>query len=352
MRWITALIAVAVILPMFWEPLIGINLHEVIPGEVYRSRMPTPSDLRRLYREVGLKTVVSLRGGDASDDWWPPVSKVANEEGLLYERVRLSGGRMPSVSALRELVRILDESPRPLLIHCLQGVERTGLISGVARLLEGDPLDQARRTFSLRYGFWQPESGSDLPRVFDQYQDWLDARGADHEPELFRQWVRNDYVPYFYRADIQRVDERNRFVAGEPLAFIFRVVNTSPEPWQFGRTRDRGVHLDATLRRLGATGAEAIAERYSDATGDWVQPGESVEISIVFDRVDHPGRYRVELHLVDQYVARFDQMGTGANAFEIEVELPDVAAAISSGAPTLPSGSAYPKYRDRSPPPR
>src|ERR1700677_4850191 len=42
--------------------LLGDNLHEVLPGEIYRGAQRSPQDLQKLVKRHGIRTVVNLRG--------------------------------------------------------------------------------------------------------------------------------------------------------------------------------------------------------------------------------------------------------------------------------------------------
>src|SRR6516225_9094460 len=46
------------------------NLHAVIPGRVYRSAQLAPTDLERVVRRYGIRTVVNLRGTSDPNAWY------------------------------------------------------------------------------------------------------------------------------------------------------------------------------------------------------------------------------------------------------------------------------------------
>src|SRR5687768_13280374 len=60
--------------------LVGTNRHAVIPGKVYRSNQPSPDGLRDATAELGIRTVINLRGygGINPNDWYPDEARVTS----------------------------------------------------------------------------------------------------------------------------------------------------------------------------------------------------------------------------------------------------------------------------------
>lgn len=46
------------------------NFHSVVAGEVYRSAQPSGATLSRYQRDYGIRTVINLRGENASEAWY------------------------------------------------------------------------------------------------------------------------------------------------------------------------------------------------------------------------------------------------------------------------------------------
>ena len=51
-----------------------------------------------------------------------------------------------------DAVKLIDQAPKPILIHCESGADRTGLVSALYRLSRGQPLAVAEQELSPRYG--------------------------------------------------------------------------------------------------------------------------------------------------------------------------------------------------------
>lgn len=102
----------------------------VAPG-IYRGGRPTLEGVAWL-KQQGIKTVINLRHyhGETERRWVEAV-------GMRYERVELASSDAPTpaqVARFLELVR--DPNLHPIYVHCLHGVDRTGVMMAVYRIEE------------------------------------------------------------------------------------------------------------------------------------------------------------------------------------------------------------------------
>ena len=291
------------------------NLHAVVEGKIYRSAQPSGAEIDAWVRELGLRSVVNLRGAKGKDDrhWLAEERAATARNGIEHLSLRMSSDDMPPAQTLRELVRVLDTAPRPLLLHCRAGAERSGLASATAMLLEGADLAAARAEFALDKGFVYAINPR-LPRVLDDYEAWL--AGQPTTPERFRSWVATEYAPYFYRARIEAIDAPSRIAAGEAAELLVRVTNTSRQTIPFQASRERGVHLGAFVRT--ADGAPPLELR-----GGFVDlelaSGAATELTLSLPPIETPGHYEIEVDLVDEGVKWFQMLGSRPLALPIEV---------------------------------
>lgn len=104
------------------------NFHEIIPGVLYRSAQPTPSSLESYIKQYGIKSVVNLRG-PSKRDWY--VEEVATTKRMNAEHIdfQMSAGRELTPAESEKLIALLRDAPKPMLIHCMAGADRTGLAS-------------------------------------------------------------------------------------------------------------------------------------------------------------------------------------------------------------------------------
>jgi predicted protein tyrosine phosphatase len=326
-------ITVVVVCAAFWTPLFETNLHEVVPGEIYRSGQPDAERLAEMIDELGLRSVVTLRGEDVEAAWYRDELALTGDLGLEFRAVRLSGDRMPRRKRLVQVVDWIDALPRPILLHCQGGVERVGLASAVAMLLDGRPLSVAEDQFALRYGYHPWHAQSNLPLVLADYRDWLGGRESD--AERFRAFAREHYVADVYSADLELLVPLADARIGETPLVSVRATNTSPRPWSVATDPLGGVHLLVRARTTGE-GRREYPDLRTTGTNAVVLPGESIEFSARLHPFDVPGRHRVEVDLAKRPGYHFRWMGSKSLVAWIDVtpsaSPPPLAAPLQVGA--------------------
>lgn len=128
------------------------NFHEVLPGILYRSAQPSPLDIAEYARKYDIRTIVNLRGKNDSD-WYRQEIAATKQANIEHLDFRMSASQELSVEQAVELVQLLRDAPKPILIHCQAGADRTGLAS-VLYLQQIAGVDEAtaERQLSIRYG--------------------------------------------------------------------------------------------------------------------------------------------------------------------------------------------------------
>lgn len=172
------------------------NFATVEPGALYRSGQMDPIGLGRTIRANKIKTVLNLRGSHPELVWYQGEQKATLDAGATQVDMALSSCEWMSRVQLRTLIRTLDTSDRPILIHCWHGSERTGLATAFARLLEpGSTLADARGQFSLRYLYAGYGDGKVMEEHLQQYENWLRRQGLAHQPEHLKRWAEDGFQP-------------------------------------------------------------------------------------------------------------------------------------------------------------
>ena len=113
----------------------GRNLHAVIPGQAYRCAQLSHDQLLDAHPQNGIRTVVNLRGTSPDFDWYRDESRATFDADIGQEDITLSAYRLPSPDELRRLIDVFDHAEYPILFHCRQGVDRTGLAAAAAAAL-------------------------------------------------------------------------------------------------------------------------------------------------------------------------------------------------------------------------
>ena len=105
----------------------------VVNKNIYRSGQPSEEEFASLHVHHGVRSVLNLRMLhsdkkliDAVNRRWPDAIK-------LYEVQLLSG--FISEADLCKVLTVIREAPKPLLIHCLHGSNRTGCTVAASRII-------------------------------------------------------------------------------------------------------------------------------------------------------------------------------------------------------------------------
>jgi len=129
------------------------NLHAVSAGVLYRSAQLSKSDTRWAVREYAIKSVLNLRGAHTGQSWYDDEIAAAGELGLAHFDYPLSAKRFVTSQQIEEILDIMRKAPKPLLIHCKSGADRTGLVAALYRFSEtGASAADADRELALIYG--------------------------------------------------------------------------------------------------------------------------------------------------------------------------------------------------------
>lgn len=129
------------------------NYHAVIPGELYRSGQLGAAALERRIEQDGIRSVVNLRGTQSDRDWYHAEVATTRAADVAHFDMRLSSARPLDDGDARRLLALLQAAPKPVLVHCEGGADRTGLASALYLAAQGTPLDEAGGQLSARFGF-------------------------------------------------------------------------------------------------------------------------------------------------------------------------------------------------------
>jgi protein tyrosine/serine phosphatase len=129
------------------------NFHAVDEGAVYRSGQLSGSQFSSRIRENGIRTIINLRGNNAGRAWYDSELKASEAAGVGHIDFPISASRELTDEQITQLAGFLTTSPRPILIHCEGGADRTGLASALYKLVvDRSSPSQAAGQLSFRYG--------------------------------------------------------------------------------------------------------------------------------------------------------------------------------------------------------
>lgn len=129
------------------------NFHAVVENQLYRSAQPSAGELADYVHRYGIKTVLNLRGANPDTQWYKEEISASTLLGVTHADFRMSASRDLSAAEATTLERIMRELPKPLLIHCQAGADRSGLAAAIyLSRIEGADAETAGGQISLFYG--------------------------------------------------------------------------------------------------------------------------------------------------------------------------------------------------------
>lgn len=136
------------------------NFHEVDPGKMYRSAQLTGEELEHAINSLGIRSIINLRGESPGAEWYDTEAQVARDHGVKMVSIPMSAKRLPLRRDLIKLVDAMESSPRPMLIHCQAGADRTGEASAMYLMdYMGKTREEALEMLTIKYdhlAFYMP----------------------------------------------------------------------------------------------------------------------------------------------------------------------------------------------------
>lgn len=129
------------------------NFHVVVPNQVYRSAQMTQEELAHCINRYGIKSILNLRGENLDASWYQNEIMTAERLNVVHYDCELGSGQQLTRQQLNDLVGLLRQAPKPVLIHCFGGADRSGLASALyCYAIDDEPPAKADRQLSIWYG--------------------------------------------------------------------------------------------------------------------------------------------------------------------------------------------------------
>ncbi|MCS4093578.1 dual specificity protein phosphatase family protein [Rhizobium sp. BK176] len=129
------------------------NFHTVVEGEFYRSAQPSPQQLEAYVRDYGIKTVINLRARGDKGSWYAAEVGTTERLGVTHVDFPMSASKVLTLDRADELMKLMASLPKPILVHCQAGADRTGLASAIySTRIAGRDEEAAERQLSFYFG--------------------------------------------------------------------------------------------------------------------------------------------------------------------------------------------------------
>jgi len=159
-----------------------------LAGGLHRANQPSPGILRRYRTELGIKSVVNLRGEHDHLGWYRLERRTCQELGLNLLTTTVNSRELlepPQILALAEFIRGI---PLPAVVQCKSGADRAGFFRVLYRHIRlGEPIEDAAQELHWFYGHFKSAKTGVLDHFFHTYL-------AERRPhQSFLSWVEHDY---------------------------------------------------------------------------------------------------------------------------------------------------------------
>lgn len=150
------------------------NFHAVTAGQVYRSSRMSPAVMTKVIQAHGIKSVLSLIGPSAVE------SNAVRSAQADYFNVSISDRHAVTEAQMDRIITILRNAPKPVLIHCKAGADRTGLAAALYHFaVEGEPANQAAKELTLFYGHLPPGLGFSSSAMDQSFWRYVNHHAAE-----------------------------------------------------------------------------------------------------------------------------------------------------------------------------
>lgn len=158
------------------------NVACVVAGLVYRSGQMPATDLRDAIATYHVRSVLNLRGTNRGKPWYDDEVQTCASQSVEHLDYGISARHLLTPDRCAELLRLVAEAPKPLLIHCEAGADRTGLASALVLLTAGVSPGVAHRQLSLWHLHF-PYCGSLTMAMDRSFDDYVATLVAPNHPQ-------------------------------------------------------------------------------------------------------------------------------------------------------------------------
>ena len=148
------------------------NFHKV-DNDVYRSAQLFSFNMPYYLEKHNIKSILNMRNLETSQgkDWYENEKEISRNMNIAHIDYPIFNREEASMTQMNEIVRIIKNAPKPLLIHCKAGADRTSLASALYRYaIRTDK--NAEEELSILYGHfpWLGSKTGAMDRSFKKYQ--------------------------------------------------------------------------------------------------------------------------------------------------------------------------------------
>lgn len=169
MIYIVILLSIALCLWIYF--FIYGNFHKV-DANAYRSGQLFFFNLFYL-KMFGIKSILNLRKTrrHKNKKWYKDEIEIANKLDIEMHEYPIGDRELISIDDMNNIVNIIKNAPKPILIHCKTGADRTSLATALYHYTINHDKDKAYRSLSIIYGHfpWLGSKTVAMDKSFDNF---------------------------------------------------------------------------------------------------------------------------------------------------------------------------------------
>jgi protein tyrosine/serine phosphatase len=163
------------------------NLHR-ISEEMFRANQPSPEQIARYAKELGLKTILNLRG-NSPKGYYLLEKEACERHGIALVDFQVFSREIPKPEGVLAAKQLFDSIAYPALMHCKSGADRAGIMSVLYQhFRRGQTIEQALEQLSGKYLHIRSGKTGVLDFFFETYLAEGKPKGLS-----FTQWVEQGY---------------------------------------------------------------------------------------------------------------------------------------------------------------
>jgi len=163
------------------------NLHQ-ISHEMWRGNQPGPKDVERYKNELGIKTIINLRG-QSTKGYYLLEKEACERHGVTLIDYQMFSRDTPTREKIFGAKDLFESIAYPAFMHCKSGADRAGIMSFLYMLLRMEvPLEEAAEQISFKYLHVKHGKTGVLDAFVDAYRVF-----SATNPKAFLDWVAEDY---------------------------------------------------------------------------------------------------------------------------------------------------------------
>jgi hypothetical protein len=197
------------------------NFHWVVPDHCARAAQAWAGGVGAFLERRGIKALINLRGRNDDLSWWRNETGATAARGIAHLDAMLDSRKLPTRAMLVRLIEAFDSAPRPFVLKCSGGQDRTSFAAALYLVHRGgwDAIPAARAQYA-RFPYLH------FPKKHQRWlRPFLDFAAEDAAGMPLASWIAERYTPERLKAWLETHG------MADTHAGIFLVPTRSPFQW-------------------------------------------------------------------------------------------------------------------------